>query len=110
MGKKGVSVNAAVQYLAENRLVSRCLRHQRTMQQQNHAHLFFQEVSDSGALFLGNCGKDLVGSLKVSPHDSRLVLQDRDQERETDDVELLVAQVEAVVLGDVAQKIHHSVQ
>ena len=47
-------------------------------------------------------GKDLVGCIEVSSHDGGLVLQDREEEREADYIELLVSEVEAVVLGDVS--------
>jgi len=66
-------------------------------------------VRNSGALILWNGGQHFIGRLEVLSHHSRLILQDRQQEREAHDVELLVAQVEAVVVGDVAEQIHLSV-
>ena len=70
------------------------------------AHLFLQEVGHTGPLLLGDGGQDLVRHAEVPPHHGGLVLQDGHQQGVGDDVELLVPQVEAVVLGDVAQEVH----
>lgn len=61
-----------------------------------------------GPLLFRNCGQHLVRHLKVPPHYGSLVLQDGDQQRVADDVELLVSQVETVIFWYVAQQVHGS--
>ena len=72
--------------------------------------LLLQEVGHAGALLARHCGQHVVGRVKVPPHDRRLVLEHGEQDGVADNVELLVAQVEAVVLGDVAEEVHDAVQ
>lgn len=66
-------------------------------------------MGDSGPLFLWNGGKDLVSHAEVPPHDSRLVLQHRDQEGVADNVQFFVPQIKPVVFRNIAQEIHRSV-
>ena len=51
---------------------------------------------------------DLFRCVEVLTHHGRLVLQDRQQERVANHVQVFIAQVESVVLRNVAEKIHHS--
>ena len=67
-------------------------------------------MSDSSALLLGNGGQDLVGGVEVLAHDGRLVLEHGEEEREAHDVELLVAEVEAIVARYVAEQVHLPVE
>ncbi len=67
-------------------------------------------MSDASPLVLGDLDQDLVGGIKVLPHDRGLVLEHGDEELEGDHVQLLVAQVQAAVLGYVAEQVHGAVE
>ena len=66
-------------------------------------NLFLQEMSHPGPLLFWNCGQNLVSHSKIPPHYSSLVLQDGDQQGVTDNVQLLVSQVQTVIFGYVTQ-------
>lgn len=70
------------------------------------SHLFLQEVGHPGPLLFWNGGKHFVSHGEVAPHDGCLVLQHRHQQRITDNVQLLVTQVQPVIFRDVAQQVH----
>lgn len=72
------------------------------------SHLFLQEVRHPGPLLFRNGGEDFVSHGEVTPHDSCLVLQHRHQQRVTDDVQLLVSEIQSVVFRNVAQQVHGS--
>lgn len=62
-----------------------------------------------GPLLFRNRGKHLVSHSKVPPHHGSLVLQDGDQQGVSDNVELLVSQVQTVIFRYVTQQVHGSV-
>jgi len=68
--------------------------------------LLLQEVGHPRSLLFRDRRQNLVGSVKVLPHHCRLVLEHREEQLERDHVQLLVAQVQAVVGGNVAEQIH----
>ena len=70
--------------------------------------LFLKEVCNARSLFSGYRRQHFVGRLEVASHHSCLVLEHRQEQWEADDVELLVAQVQAVITRNVAKQVHHS--
>ena len=47
-----------------------------------------------------------IGGLKISSHDSSLVLKHREEEVEADDIELLVSEVKAAIRWDITKQVH----
>lgn len=65
-------------------------------------------MCDPGSLFFWDCGKDFVSHAEISPHHSSLIFEHWDQQRVTNNVQLFIAQIQPVVLGDIPQEIHCS--
>lgn len=72
--------------------------------------LRLQEPSNPIPLFRRDLRQNLCRSLQVSTKDSRLVLDDREREPESVEVDVLVAEVDAVVRGEVAEEVHLAVE
>ena len=65
-------------------------------------------MSDPRPLFSRNRREDFVGRLEVSSHHGGLVLEDGQQKRITDHVQLFVSQIESVIGRDVSEKVQDS--
>ena len=72
--------------------------------------LLLKKLSDCCSLLPWHELQHALRRVEVPPHDGGLVLEHGHQQMEAHHVELLVAQVEAVVLRDVAQQVHGTVQ
>ena len=77
-----------------------------------HGHtgyLLFKEMRDARALLAWNGWQHFVGSVEVASHDGSLVLEHGQQQRETDDVQLLVTKIQTVLARNITEQVHDTI-
>ena len=67
-------------------------------------------MRNASALILWNSGQHFISGLEIFSHHRGLILKHRQQQWEAHNVEFLVAQVETIVVGYVAEQVHLPVQ